>query len=59
MPVFNYITARPLSVGTAFELHLDGVPIRRGSILVNGPPLMAWLQNVCQSRAAGEAPDVV
>lgn len=59
MPIFNYdVTSRPLSVGTAFELHLDGVPIRRGIILVNGPPMMAWLQNVSQRRAAGEAPDV-
>jgi len=34
MPIFNYdVTSRPLSVGTAFELHLDGVPIRRGITL--------------------------
>jgi len=59
MPVFNYDkTARPLSVGAAFQLVLDGLPIRRGIILLKGPPLMAWLQNISKRRAVGEDPDV-
>jgi len=59
MPVFNYdAAARTLSLGVAFELHLDGVPIRRGIILANGPPLMAWLQSISARHAAGETPDL-
>lgn len=57
MPVTNYKDT--LVPGVAFEIHLDGVPVRRGIIVCfeEGKP-MAWFQHISVYRAPGESQDL-
>lgn len=57
MPVENYTGSGELTVGTAFELHLGGVPLRRG-IMVNDVLKLVWFQNISVRRVAGESQDL-
>jgi len=57
MPVTNFKGL--LDPGVAFEIHLDGVPVRRGIVVcLEQDKPMVWFQHISVYRAPGESQDL-